>query len=1658
MADVLIKELFEELFRNEEMQKYEINREDIQSLNEAPGFREKLSSMIKASNFQAITILDLFLNRMQEIEQMESAEKTLKEIYHFCQYLSFPESRPKFERLPVAKKKLFYLFLLTYRFFLSRHYQHNKKSFLAQYPLAFLSTKEIRVLEQPEEYRNFLNAFDTLFVHEMMALSKEIYEYNTLEHICGVHALALSIGRQIQKQGLPVDLGVISGSAAGHDIGKYGCRYREQERVPYLHYYYTDIWFHKYNIPYIGHIAVNHSVWDLELENLSLESLILIYSDFRVKNKENSGEMYIYSLNESFQVILKKLDNVDERKEKRYRRVFDKLKDFEDFLIEKGVEVKANPLPGKDYKPIRKARYFALLHGKDVIQQSKYLSLEHSFQLMHQLRNETSINSILESARSDGNWQNVQEYLRIFSEYAAYLNQKEKLLVLKFLYEQLIFPEEGVRRRGAKLIGYLIANFDEQYRKEIPEDMCLIPPEVRSTKLLEKYIGLFLEPSYKTSELSQSRVRDNLPFMIETLFEYSQIRQKAQYLNIIKKFYQNNYDYRLPLNHIICLLQTLKSIPVLPGETFDPVFSDFLIYFIFQKEYTLSITALDVMENMLDKISEKDAFRNKCYSILKARKECSLIPAENYLKYKIINKLNIDSILVNHFHQYCQQDEEKIDRMYLNNLKSSTEAIIKKVQIDMLKERAIANKEETVYTALHFCNILKVSSHEPIRNYAGNALITIVPYLTVEQKNDISIELLKALEIDDYQYTKYIPYYLGQSIPFLPPREIDEFIDDLEEKIKIADQWSCTLLIRTIAVAISRYAPYQDRYVEQTYLFQDRLNRMLGILMNGLAHHNSIVRRVTSRVIGKEIFASRHLSLSEKEKIFRFIAKKLLNLVTPISQQDNLLFFVNTVSLHQIYIFISNYNFSEGSIKLPVPKSIAFFPGTFDPFSLSHKQIVREIERLGMEVYLSVDEFSWSKRTQPHLFRKHLINMSIADELNVYLYPENLPSNIANPLDLEELKKQFPDSITYIVAGSDVLLNASAYREAKENSLIFGFPHIIFGRKGYYLSEQEQENYQRTIEKFFSNVIHLNLQAPFEDISSSQIRKNIDEHRDISDLVDPLIERYIYQMGLYQREPQYKSTLQKVYTKVEVVEDFDDSFLEKLVMEVFSENVRGKALKSLQKFNQKLNPRLILLHDTRENEKILGFAAVHWVRASELYYEFEDNIISQHIRDSASGRTIIIDGVFTRDTIRNYEKFKNYQQIVLTEALTFCIRKDYDYAVFKSMLPEVDTNELINTLELFGFTRLSITNPRISTIMTVDIRKPCTISLDIETLIKEPFVHKCRIMETINLARQRLQRAMTHLYPGHLLIPFDIDLINQAIVTKICQENSVPTEQNDNRQLGPLMCVPFGKILHKMVVPNTVTKSLHTDKIFSPDMKHFKIDSFGYYMSLENQVKMIKSFNRPVLLIDDLLHKGYRLKALCPILNKENIKVHKIIVGLLSARGKELATIQKRLVDSAYFIPNLRVWFNESDLCPFIGGDGLYRTEPEQGSLVRSINMILPYAYPVFLKEVDLETIYQFSEICIENAIQIVKALEEEYQADYHRKLTLQHLGEVLIYPRYPDHGKHMDYNLSLSTSMYLANDLELLRRIWGKSTKNKQGDLLRFPYSREFTIGREEL
>ena len=75
-----------------------------------------------------------------------------------------------------------------------------------------------------------------------------------------------------------------------------------------------------------------------------------------------------------------------------------------------------------------------------------------------------------------------------------------------------------------------------------------------------------------------------------------------------------------------------------------------------------------------------------------------------------------------------------------------------------------------------------------------------------------------------------------------------------------------------------------------------------------------------------------------------------------------------------------------------------------------------------------MDEFSWSKKAQPHLIRRQIVNLSVAGDFHVHLFPDDIPVNIANPADLKRLRKLFPGQEVYLVVGSDVVGNAPPSR------------------------------------------------------------------------------------------------------------------------------------------------------------------------------------------------------------------------------------------------------------------------------------------------------------------------------------------------------------------------------------------------------------------------------------------------------------------------------------------------------------------------------------------------------------------------------------------------------------------------------------------------------
>ena len=204
-----------------------------------------------------------------------------------------------------------------------------------------------------------------------------------------------------------------------------------------------------------------------------MEALVLIYADFRVKTKArvNGKEvMGIYSLQDSFQVILDKLDNVDKKKEDRYRHVYAKLKDFEDYMESLGVNVDFSTDQRKQVE--RKDR--VLLDMTETVNALKHMTFAHNISLMHKLSHEISFGTVLEAARSAKNWKNSRAYINIFEEYFTYMTQKQKNVTLQFLYELLMHREGDIRRQAADLMGNIIVNYDEDYRKELPEGVQVI--------------------------------------------------------------------------------------------------------------------------------------------------------------------------------------------------------------------------------------------------------------------------------------------------------------------------------------------------------------------------------------------------------------------------------------------------------------------------------------------------------------------------------------------------------------------------------------------------------------------------------------------------------------------------------------------------------------------------------------------------------------------------------------------------------------------------------------------------------------------------------------------------------------------------------------------------------------------------------------------------------------------------------------------------------------------------------------------------------------------------------------------------------------------------------------------------------------------------------
>ena len=1472
--------------------------------------------------------------------------------------------------------------------------ERRERNMIPTFDLDMLKKSEARECVSGGEYLRFLRRSREYYIFELHVIASRITPFNTLSHVAGVHYVAMHMARQLAARQVPVDLAMVSAAAATHDIGKFGCRGDEVLRLPHLHYYYTDEFLQRMGMPGVAHIASNHSTWDLELENLSCENLLLIYADFRVKgsrDEEGREVARFYTMKEAFAVILNKLEKVDEAKRNRYQRVYEKLYDFEQYLISIGVSPDLEQVGDQP----RCWTDAALLDAEAAKERLKYLAIEHNIHVMNRFGSDSDFGDLLEEAKSGRNWQNIHAYLNTLEEYFPYMTSVQKQMTIGFLRELLIHKGGDIRRQAAGLIGRIIAGYDERYRKELPPGIRVPEERIDSFKLWEEHLRVVIDTDLKRTERQQRWIGYSLKVTMAALLSHTDESNRGQYLELfLRKLAEEDHDDAA----VFILADTALEIGLeyLRQYQISEILS-FCRQAMKREEPEVRIAVLRILHRLATEGTPEQLTADH-YRLIE---ELVAIPVAGdgivsvaFLKYRTRQALRQKGIVTGETVDDPVAPEFSNADIFRDNLKAYTPWVIKAVNIEvMLDELKSGARSEVFYIATHLSNLLKVSERVTVRHKAGQGLLQIVDLMTREQRHEIVIELTKGLEIGEHQFSKYIPDYLGVLIMHLHPEELSEIMHELKHLLQSENDKVACVTLDTVAVMLQNYEGYRERFPEPRATYLRRREKIIGMLLSGMANYHEAVSQEGFFALGKMIFGSEKISMAVKAEIFQVLHKKMLTLIED-RKGDTLRFFNNSASLNHIYRFISDYQFLYGELPLREMKKAAFFPGTFDPFSLGHKGIVTTIRNMGYEVYLALDEFSWSKNTQARLYRKRIMNMSCADETGVYIFPDDQPINIAVPEDVAKLRQLLAGKELYIIVGSDVIANASSYRSDPQPDSIHSLNHIVFRRETVQQDDAER-NYEIGRSKITGEVVELTLPVHLEDISSSKIRENIDNNRDISSLIDPVVQNYIYDNALYLRQPMYKFILSA----------------KKLGFRVIREH------SVLQE---------VAITDSSRNDAMIARALVYPVESVHLYEEFGDAGLAAYVRRAAAGRTLIIHHMEADLAAVEVDPY----QLILTEVLSEALKDDYTYAVYHRQGSEPEERRIINVLKRQGFREIVI-DGKATGCYGVDMRNPVTVIQNMSTILKSPFNKNQRVEKALRKAQIRLQNSLTELFPDTLILSFDSTIMHHKLIHKITAENGVPAEEQEKRCLGPYMCVPFGKILNGMAVPNTVTKTLHLEKSFSPDLKTFKIREYPNYASIEDQVRTIRSFRRPVILVDDILHKGYRIRRLDPILNENRVSVQKLLVGILSGNGRDLMKQQGRAVDSIYFVPNLKAWFVESTMYPFIGGDGVERHTGTIDDDLTSINMIMPYVAPAFLvNSCEKEAIYDFSMVCLENARDIMKALEEEYQRIFQKKLTLQRLSEAVNRPKLTDVGQCLDFDRAIAASAYIEDDIERLQRM----------------------------
>ena len=306
------------------------------------------------------------------------------------------------------------------------------------------------------------------------------------------------------------------------------------------------------------------------------------------------------------------------------------------------------------------------------------------------------------------------------------MTAENKKKTLALLYELLMHPEGDVRRKSGQIMGQILANSGPKYRKERPHSArkdAMTPTMMalldESVSLWEHYILLCLHPDRKVSPKHALRISNSLKTICMSLFASCDEKEAQPMLPpLLRLLWQAEGEDRF------VLVDAFSRIPwsYFPPESLPPTI-DALGKMVLSGDVPLQLNALRALEQLrLHRLETEDA-------IVHAVRQLNVSPGPHSQVLDCMRRRVLG-----------------LSDFYLSNLKNAVHWTIKLVQIDLLCDDVRRHPDSAFHTAMHLSNLLSVSEHLPVREYAGQRLLEVCQALTISQRNEIAIDLIRELE------------------------------------------------------------------------------------------------------------------------------------------------------------------------------------------------------------------------------------------------------------------------------------------------------------------------------------------------------------------------------------------------------------------------------------------------------------------------------------------------------------------------------------------------------------------------------------------------------------------------------------------------------------------------------------------------------------------------------------------------------------------------------------------------------------------------------------------------------------------------------------------------------------------------------------------------